>query len=308
MLTIEDLGYHYPGAAQPALSGVSLQVRRGEVFGLLGPNGAGKTTLLSHLAGTTRPQQGRILFDGEVLAGVRRHGPTRIALAPQEFAFYPMLSVGENLHCFAGACGLAGKPARQAIDRCLAFVQLEACRHTRADCLSGGMKRRLNLAVALLASPEMILLDEPTAGVDPQSRAFLLDSVKALAAEGVAVIYTSHYMEEIEAIADRLAILDHGRVLCCGTLDELLHQEDCHRLDLVVAPAHVPAVAACLAGFGTVAWHGTHASLELPAGRSPLAVLGALEAACLPVEHVTYGRSTLEHLFMQLTHRSLRDA
>jgi ABC-2 type transport system ATP-binding protein len=327
MLAIEQLSFRYREAEQAALCEVSLQVNRGEVFGLLGPNGAGKTTLISHLAGLARIQQGSITVDGETLAAVRRRDPTRIAIAPQEYAFYPMLTVLENLRCFAGACSagisaagaaagdsackktgptpLAGPSA--AIERCLAFAQLDAWRNVRAERLSGGLKRRLNLAIALLPAPELVLLDEPTVGVDPQSRAFLLDVVKQLARDGAAVIYTSHYMEEIEAIADRVAILDHGRVLRCGTLDELLNEGGGQRLELTVDGGATAELTERLAPFGTVEWHGARACLDLAAGQTPLAILNTLAAAGLPVEHVSFGRNTLEHLFMRLTHRSLRD-
>ena len=307
MLAIDRLSFRYAGAERPALSEVSLQVARGEVFGLLGPNGAGKTTLISHLAGLARLQQGAITVDGADLATVRRRDPTRIAIAPQEYAFYPMLTVLENLRCFAGAARLSGAEAAAAIERCLAFAQLDAYRKVRAERLSGGLKRRLNLAIALLPAPDLVLLDEPTVGVDPQSRAFLLDVVKQLARAGAAVIYTSHYMEEIEAIADRVAILDHGKVLRCGTLDALLH-EGGQRLEFAVAEPHRAALIERLQAFGAVEWQGARACLDLVANQTPLAVLSALEAAGLPLDHVSFGRTTLEHLFMRLTKRSLRDS
>ena len=310
MLAIDGLSYRYPGTDKAALTEVSLTVNRGEVFGLLGPNGAGKTTLISHLAGLAKIQAGSIKIDGEPLAEARRRDPTRIAIAPQEYAFYPMLTVFENLRCFAGVsstCNISSITPLSAIDRCINFAQLDAYRKVRAERLSGGLKRRLNLAIALLPAPDLVLLDEPTVGVDPQSRAFLLEVVKQLARDGAAVIYTSHYMEEIEAIADRVAILDHGRVLRCGTLDDLLNEGGGQRIEVSVSTAQQPAVSACLQAFGPVEWQGSRASLDLPGGSSPLAVLGALDAAGLAPEHVSYGRTTLEHLFMRLTHRSLRD-
>ncbi|HMC13221.1 MAG TPA: ABC transporter ATP-binding protein, partial [Gallionellaceae bacterium] len=210
MLAIRNLSYRYPHTENPALTGVSLNAERGQILGLLGPNGAGKTTLISHLSGILQVQKGDISIDSLPLAVVRRNTPTRIAVAPQEYAFYPMLTAKENLECFAAACGLHGDRKRRRIGECLAFSRLERFAQVRAERLSGGLKRRLNLAIALLPEPELILLDEPTVGVDPQSRAFLLDAVKALANNGAAVIYTSHYMEEIEAIANRVIIIDDG--------------------------------------------------------------------------------------------------
>jgi len=311
MLAIGQLSYRYAGAASRALSEVSLQVGRGEVFGLLGPNGAGKTTLLAHLAGLATIQQGSITLDGESLTELRRREPTRTTLAPQEYAFYPMLSVRENLDCFAGACRLSAAAARVAIERALAVAQLDAFLDVRAEHLSGGLRRRLNLAIALLPSPALLLLDEPTVGVDPQSRAFLLQIVRQLASDGMTVIYTSHYMEEIESIADRVAILDHGQVLCAGTLGELLGEtaggSAARRLELRVAPEFRDAVARRLAVFGPVDQPADRLVVELPADRLPYAALLELEQAGLPVEQMSFGRRTLEDLFMQLTQRSLRD-
>lgn len=222
MLAIRQLGYRYPTAAVAALADVSFSAERGQVLGLLGPNGAGKTTLTALLAGLLEIQQGEIAIDGEPLAAARARKPTRIAIAPQEYAFYPSLTVVENLDCFAGVGGLTGSGRKARIADCLAFAQIERYASIRADRLSGGLKRRLNLAIALLHQPELLLLDEPTVGVDPQSRAFLLDAVRKLAQSGCAVIYTSHYMEEIETIADRVVFLDEGRVVKQGALEELL--------------------------------------------------------------------------------------
>ena len=195
MLQISELAYQYPHSAKPALDGISLTAQRGQVLGLLGPNGAGKTTLISHLAGLRQIQRGSILVDGIPLAQVRAETPTRIAVAPQEYAFYPTLSVRENLRCFGAASCLGGQQLAERIAQSLAFTQLERFADTRAERLSGGLKRRLNLAIALLPSPELVLFDEPTVGVDPQSRAFILEAVRTLARQGTAVI--QHYSRHL---------------------------------------------------------------------------------------------------------------
>jgi len=226
MLAIRQLGYRYPAAAAAALDDVSFEAFRGEVLGLLGPNGAGKTTLIAHLAGLLPIQRGEITLDGKALAAERARKPTRIAIAPQEYAFYPSLTVTENLDCFAGVGGLSGAERKARIAECLGFAQIERYARTRADRLSGGLKRRLNLAIAMLHRPELLLFDEPTVGVDPQSRAFLLEAVRKLAQSGCAVIYTSHYMEEVEAIADRVVFLDEGRVVKQGGLTDLLAEAE----------------------------------------------------------------------------------
>ena len=306
MLEIKNLSFRYSGADKPALGGVSINAAQGQILGLLGPNGAGKTTLISHLSGLLPIQQGAISIDGQSLADIRRATPTRIAVAPQEFAFYPMLTVSENLDCFASAGGLGGTRKQQRIVACLAFAQLERYAKARAERLSGGLKRRLNLAIALLPEPEFILLDEPTVGVDPQSRAFLLDAVKTLARNGAAVIYTSHYMEEIEAIADRVVIIDDGKVLCDGTLEELLGG-GAIQVHLGVEGVSGALLNELLASFGIVTPTGEDWLVNITAGKTPASLLAALEKTGGRIRFAEFGRSNLEQIFMMLTHHSLRD-
>ena len=306
MLEIKNISYCYPHTEKPALKDVSLSAERGQILGLLGPNGAGKTTLISHLSGMLPVQQGDISIDGLPLAVVRHRSPTRIAIAPQEYAFYPMLTVRENLECFAAAGGLGGGRKRQRIGECMAFAQLERFVQVRAERLSGGLKRRLNLAIALLPEPEVILLDEPTVGVDPQSRAFLLDAVKTLADNGATVIYTSHYMEEIEAIANRVVIIDEGKVLRKGTLYELLMEGIAH-VRLAVEGMIATQLKALLENFGTVELVGDEWRVMLDSNRMPTALLVAVEKAGGQVRYAEFGRNNLEQLFMAFTHPSLRD-
>ncbi|AVQ79672.1 MULTISPECIES: ABC transporter ATP-binding protein [unclassified Variovorax] len=302
MLELKSLSYRYPHADAAALADVSLAVPRACVLGLLGPNGAGKTTLISHLSGALAVQSGEIRIDGQPLQQVRAKTPTRIAVAPQEHAFYPMLTVAENLACFAAAGGLSGAKKKERIAACTEFAQLEQFSGVRAERLSGGLKRRLNLAIALLPEPELMLFDEPTVGVDPQSRAFILDAIKSLAQQGAAVIYASHYMEEIEAIADRVVILDRGHVLREGALDELLSKSA-----MLLTLAADGLDAGMLSRFGTLEEGGVHWRIHLDRGIGPGPVLAALEAQGVEVRHAEFGRHDLEQLFMALTHRSLRD-
>jgi ABC-2 type transport system ATP-binding protein len=194
------------------LDQVSLDLPDGGVFGLLGPNGAGKTTLISILTGQLRGASGRITVNG------------RIGLVPQDCAFYPMLTCAENLRFFAAVQGLGGAELEQRVAAVAAFGRIEGVLARRAGQLSGGLKRRLNLAIGLLTEPEVLLLDEPTVGVDPQSRAFLLESIRALARPGRTIVYTSHYMEEVQSVCDRVAIIDAGRVLVSGTIADLLRE------------------------------------------------------------------------------------
>lgn len=306
MLEIRNISYCYPHSEKPALTGVSLNAAHGQILGLLGPNGAGKTTLISHLSGLLPVQQGDISIDGQPLAAIRRNTPNRIAVAPQEYAFYPMLTVRENLDCFASAGGLGGSRKQQRMTECLAFAQLERFSRTRAERLSGGLKRRLNLAIALLPEPEIILLDEPTVGVDPQSRAFLLEAVKTLANNGAAVIYTSHYMEEIEAIADRVIIIDDGKVLCDGTLAGLLGGGET-QVRLAVDGVDEIRLRALLEGFGKVDALKAEWRVTLVKKKTASTLLAAVEAAGGEIRYAEFGRNNLEHLFMALTLRSLRD-
>ena len=306
MLAIRNLSFRYPTADVAALTEVSFEAKRGEVLGLLGPNGAGKSTLIAHLSGLLPLQSGDITVDDQPLAAMRARQPTRIAVAPQEYAFYPSLSVAENLACFAGVGSLSGRDKKTRIAECLAFSQLERYAKVHADRLSGGLKRRLNLAIALLHRPELLLFDEPTVGVDPQSRAFLLQAIKQLAQDGCAVIYTSHYMEEVEAIADRVVILDQGRVLTQGALTALLNASGT-LLQLAVEGEEVERLKTLLSPFGEVTRQGAGVQLTLASRRSFTAVIAAVDAAGLVISHARFGHADLEQLFMSLTYHSLRD-
>ncbi|QDF95379.1 ABC transporter [Azoarcus sp. DD4] len=307
MLRARDLAYRYRPEQAPALDGVSLEVAAGSLFGLLGPNGAGKTTLISLVAGLLAPQGGSLEYDGRPLAEARRAQPNAIALVPQDYAFYPTLTVTENLAFFAGVQGIAGTLARSRVAEALAFGQLENYARRQAGELSGGLKRRLNLAIGLLADPQLLLLDEPTVGVDPQSRHFLLDAIRRLRDAGKTVIYTSHYMDEVEALCEHVAIVDHGRVLVQGTLAEVLRDTEpvlTLRLDRAL-PAGLAAD-----------WQMRHPGLAMnaedirlpgvPADALPGLLAELAAAGCTP-HSLGYGEQNLEQLFMRLTKRSLRD-
>ena len=221
MIHLENLSYRYRSGAALALDSVSLDIARGSIHGLLGPNGAGKTTLLSLLAGLFRLQEGRIAIGDKSLEAWRASRPSAIALVPQDYAFYPILTVAENLAFFAGVQGI---PCRERQRRCaeaLTLTRLETVTNQRAKELSGGLRRRLNLAIGLISDPEILLLDEPTVGVDSASRRFLLETVRDLVATGRTVIYTSHYMEEIEVVCTDVSIVDHGKVLEAGPIEEV---------------------------------------------------------------------------------------
>jgi ABC-2 type transport system ATP-binding protein len=209
-----DVHFRYPGQTEAALQGVDLALRRGQAVGLLGPNGSGKSTLINLLIGLRTPQSGRIAVSGDP--------PPSIAWVPQDQAFYPELTCRENLALFAGMLPLSLADAARRVAAAIADCMLQEFADRRARHCSGGVRRRLNLGIALLQQPDVLLLDEPTVGVDPQSRAFLLDRVRGLVDQRTAVLYATHYMEEASAVCSHILLLDHGRVLASGGLETLL--------------------------------------------------------------------------------------
>ncbi|MCE9563578.1 MAG: ABC transporter ATP-binding protein, partial [Planctomycetes bacterium] len=209
-----------------ALDGVSLTVEAGELFGLLGPNGAGKTTLISILSGLNDADSGEVKLFGQVFTRAKRDLRRLVGIGTQDLSIYPDLSARENLRFFGKLYDLGGATLQKRVDEVLAEVGLTERADDRAGTFSGGMKRRLNLAAAVIHGPKLLFLDEPTTGVDPQSRNHIFRQVKALNAAGVTVIYTSHYMEEVQALCRRIAILDGGTLRACDTLPNLLKTLD----------------------------------------------------------------------------------
>ncbi|HEU4487418.1 MAG TPA: ABC transporter ATP-binding protein [Povalibacter sp.] len=201
-----------------AVDDISFQVHPGELLGLLGPNGAGKSTTIAMLTGLIEPDEGIVLINGQPLTGDSDPAKLRIGLVPQDLALYEELSALANLRFFGALYNLAGARLESAIDAALSLVGLSESRSAAVKTFSGGMKRRLNLAAGLLHDPDILLLDEPTVGVDPQSRNAIFDNLRTLKARGKALLYTSHYMEEIEKLADRVVIVDRGRVIADDTL------------------------------------------------------------------------------------------
>jgi ABC-2 type transport system ATP-binding protein len=266
-----------------AVDGVSLEIQRGEVFGLLGPNGAGKTTTVHMVAGLWPPDGGRVELDGAgspMAPRVRR----RIGVAPQALALYEELSGRENVAFFGRIQGLRGEALARRVEEALAFVGLTDRAGDRVRRYSGGMKRRLNLAAALVHQPDLLLLDEPTVGVDPHSRHAIFENILALRAQGRTIVYTTHYMEEAQRLCDRVGIMDRGKLLAVGSLPELIRAHG----------GHSRVVATTTAG-----------PVEI-ATDDPLAELRRMESAGGLVSfHVD--RPSLETVFLNLTGRSLRD-
>ena len=220
MLTIENVTKRFGEIV--ALDRVSLSLAHGEFFGLLGPNGAGKTTLMSLVAGLRAPDGGSISINGQRV-GPNAMAPRReLGFVPQAIALYEELSAEENLRLFGKLYGLAGQELRARVDHGLHAAQLFERRQDKVQTYSGGMKRRINIVASILHRPALLLCDEPTVGVDPQSRNAIFEFLQRLNADGMTIVYSTHYMEEATRLCSRIAIIDHGRLLALGTLDELL--------------------------------------------------------------------------------------
>jgi ABC-2 type transport system ATP-binding protein len=290
-----------------ALDGVSLDLAPGEILGLLGPNGAGKTTLVRSVAGRVAPETGtlRVLgFD----AGDDRARAVR-GWVPQEIALYPLLSARENLWTFGRYQGLSGAALEAAIHTSLGWIDLADRAGDKTDKLSGGMKRRLNIAAGTIHGPRVLLLDEPTVGVDPQSRERIYAMIGQLKARGVSLVYTTHYMEEAERLCDRIAIIDHGKIIASGTKDELVRKTVGTRQAVALDAARpIPAALAEKLGRTGAVVDGTQVrvSVEDPAGEIRN-LLELFHAENVPVRDLTLKTATLEQVFLQLTGRELRE-
>ncbi len=305
MLALTDVTKRYD--ALTALDGVSLQIEAGEFFGLLGPNGAGKSTLMSLVSGLRAADAGELLLDGRPLATRDAATVNAIGLVPQTIALYENLSADENLRVFGRLYGLQGAALTARITECLAAVQLEERRKDAMKTFSGGMQRRLNLAASLLHHPRLLLCDEPTVGVDPQSRNAIFDLLQRLNREGMTIIYSTHYMEEATRLCSRIGIIDHGKIHGLGTLEELLT-----RLPFAetVSFPRIPgtaAAAAALRSFGELVENGEQSHLRLDSRVRLSQVFAAAEKAGAPDRLFQLKRPTLEDLFLHLTGKSLRE-
>lgn len=231
LLEAQGLFKTYLRAPTPALTSFSLSIEPGEIVGLLGPNGAGKTTAISLLTGLLSPDAGSVHICGVDLFKYPRKARQWVGLVPQDIALYPSLTAAENLAYFGRMYGINGRELQDRVQACLETVGLANSAHSRIEAFSGGMKRRANLAVALLHQPRLLFLDEPTAGVDPQSRNMILDRLLELSRFGAGMLYTTHYMEEAEKICSRVAVIDEGRTIAQGSPRELTHvHPDCRDL------------------------------------------------------------------------------
>jgi ABC-2 type transport system ATP-binding protein len=233
IIEIHDLAKTFKDAMEPAVKGISFSIRRNEVFGLLGPNGAGKTTTISILCGLFPPSSGRVIVDGMDLKGDLSSIKQIVGVVPQDIALYPTLTARENLDFYGHMYGLSGKKLRDKIDQWLENFGLTAAANRRVSTYSGGMKRRVNLIAGILHEPKILFLDEPTVGVDVQSRNVIIEHLKELNRGGTTIIYTSHHMEEAEHFCTRVAIIDYGKIIVQGTPSELIRDNGVQNLEHV---------------------------------------------------------------------------
>jgi len=309
MIRVEGLCKRY-GELQ-AVDRVSFELRPGEIYGLLGPNGAGKTTTLSMVSGPLRPDEGRVLYDGVDLAADPIGVKQDLGVVPQEVALYEELTGRENLRFWGGLYGLAGGKLKDAVATALDLVGLTGKADDKVNQYSGGMKRRLNLSMGLIHRPRVVMMDEPTVGIDPQARVNILDVVADIAKAGTTVLYTTHYLEEAEQFCDRIAIMDHGKILAEGTLDELKRMLGEREIVTVRGSFDTESVQEKFRVLDSVQVISMEENrLVLSArgeGAGGVQLLSTILDGNLDVEGVSIQPPSLNGLFLKLTGRELRD-
>ncbi len=310
LLSVHSL--HKSFGTRKAVDAVSFQVNPGQTLGLLGPNGAGKSTTVSMVCGLIHPDRGEVCIAGQRVAAGNSAAKRMMGLVPQDLALYDELSALQNLKIFGALYGLSGAALRGRCAEVLDLVQLSDRQTDKPASFSGGMKRRLNIAAALMHQPQLLILDEPTVGVDPQSRNAIFDSLQALKRQGCALIYTSHYMEEVERLADHIVIIDHGRVIADET-PAALYQRLPAKAALRLTPAQPLATSVLqslqqLEGVTDVATDVDDLVIGLVSAEHAQPVLVWLTAQGCQASQFSTARTSLEAIFLTLTGRTLRDA
>jgi ABC-2 type transport system ATP-binding protein len=310
---VRNLVQRYHGSDFNAVDDISFDIREGEVFSLLGPNGAGKTTTISILNTLLSPTGGRATIDGFDVQKDQMAVRRAIGVVPQDLALYEELSGEENLRFWGEMQGIPAGNLKTEIQEKLALMELEDRARDRVKTYSGGMKRRLNLAVGLLGNPRLILLDEPTVAIDPQSRRYILDWVKKINAQGTTILYTTHYMEEAQELSHRIGIMDHGKLIAIGTLEELTQlvgetetvklklNQELDRENLVALIGALPSVSQVTAQQDEIILNVDSATEILPE------VLACASELGIGVRTIDLQEPNLEAVFLQLTGRALRD-
>lgn len=309
LLVAQDLTKSY-GATQ-AVRGVSFLIPRGEIFGLLGPNGAGKTTTISMLSGLITPDQGSVRVNGLDFRTTTSAAKARIGLVPQELALYPTLSAFDNLAFFGRIYGLRGQRLRMRIAAVLELVGLADRARDTVASFSGGMKRRVNIAAGLLHEPDILFLDEPTVGVDPQSRNAIFEGIEALNRAGLTILYTTHYMEEAQRLCRRVAIMDQGRIIALDTPDALVRGLGGSSIRIGLQNGYVDQVGAAATGLAAVtAVHREEDRLRIETTDPQQTLTSLVDITNRLGAHMTALQivdPTLETVFLHLTGKQLRD-
>ena len=309
MLKVENL-YKSFGHIN-AVDGISFEVKKGDVFGLLGPNGAGKSTTISMISTLLAPSMGEILYDGKSIFQNQKSIRQKLGVVPQEIALYPTLTGYENLRFFGSIYGLKGNELKKRIDEVSDIIELNGRLKDRVDKYSGGMKRRLNIGAALLHMPELLIMDEPTVGIDPQSRNHILDTVLKLNKQGITIIYTSHYMEEVEYLCNEICIMDEGKIIASGSQDEIIEMvEENTQInvklnkvdDLIVEKLkEIKGVTDARITEDGVVLHGENADTLLAD------IVGAVSDNGMLIQSIDVKKPNLEAVFLHLTGKALRD-
>jgi ABC-2 type transport system ATP-binding protein len=309
IIEVDGLVKRYGDVA--AVDGVSFTVEEGEIFGLLGPNGAGKTTTISMLSCLIDPTEGSATVAGKSIRTDTLGVKQALGVVPQDIALYPTLTALENLRFWAEMYGLKGDELKKRVAEVLAVAGLEDRAKERIETYSGGMKRRINIAAGMMHRPKILVMDEPTVGIDPQSRNHILQTVRELNDDGMTIVYTSHYMEEVEELCERVGIIDHGKLIALGTKDELrklVGDEDV--IDLQVDRVPAIAVERLAEIEGVVRANAGDGGIEVlsrDAGHVLAPVLATLADAGVHVRDVHVREPNLESVFLHLTGKSLRD-
>jgi ABC-2 type transport system ATP-binding protein len=309
MIQIEQLKKSYGSLV--AVDGISFEVRVGEVFGLLGPNGAGKTTTINMICGVLRPDNGRVLIDDKDIWLEPKAVKRNLGVVPQEIAVYEDLTARDNLNFWASLHRLSGRERRERVNGALTRVGLSDRAGDKVKSFSGGMKRRLNLCMGLIHGPKFLLLDEPTVGIDPQARLTILEIIREVAAAGTTVLYTTHYMDEAEELCDRIAIIDHGKILTSGSLDELARiagEGEVIRVSGSFDEDGKRELLESVPGVRVLSVEESSAVLAVePEGPGVAAILPRLLEETLGIEDLSIQRPSLQSVFIRLTGRDLRD-
>lgn len=309
LLKIDNLKKSYQDLV--AVNGVSLDISAGEAYGVLGPNGAGKSTLINCMLGLTPYDSGMVVFENKHTV---KNWNRYIGYVPQELAIYPELTPAENIRFFASLYGIKGISLNQQVDLALEFVGLEEVRNKKAGEFSGGMKRRLNLACAIAHSPKLIIMDEPTVGIDPQSRNRILENVHTLNQQGATIIYTTHYMQEVEELCNKIAVLDTGQVIANGTKHEIMAMmgnDEILSITFNEGAGDIEAflsAAGELAGVNRVEYADWVCKLYYDKSASVIERITALSTMHqLSIQHILNEEPKLEEIFLTLTGKTLRD-